>query len=81
MRNQVCGIVEVAKFEDTVGYPCNTDAVAKCFDCGTHLCDAHTGHCDLCNETFCATCLAFHNREQHLKKPAAVDEKQRQKSA
>src|SRR5215469_5098735 len=52
-----CGIVEGANVEDAVGYRCNSDAVAICFDCGTHLCDAHAGHCDLRNEAFCATCL------------------------
>jgi len=81
MRNHVCGIVEVADLEEPVAYTCNSDAVAICFDCCTHLCDAHAGHCDLCNEVFCATCLAFHNREQHLKKPARVPVRQRRKSA
>ena len=76
-----CEITEVAHPEDVVGYPCSNDASEKCTDCGTRLCDAHTEHCDLCNQTFCATCLAFHIREQHQKKPAAVGERQRRKLA
>ena len=76
-----CGIVEVTNIEDTAGYPCGRDASAKCSDCGTHVCDAHAADCELCNQTFCATCLAFHSRETHLKKSAAVSERQRRKSA
>lgn len=76
-----CGMVEVVNIEDTAGYPCGRDAAAKCFDCGAALCDSHNEHCELCNQTFCATCLAFHNREQHHKKCAGVDERQRRKSA
>ena len=76
-----CGIVEVTNIEDTAGYPCGKDASAKCSDCGTHMCDTHAAHCELCTQTLCATCLAFHIREQHLKKPAAVGERQRRKSA
>ena len=57
-----CGIIEVASVEDTVGYPCSRDAVAKCSDCGIPACDAHAEDCELCNQAFCATCLAFHNR-------------------
>jgi len=72
-----CGIVEAANIEDTVGDACNSDAVTKCFDCGTQLCDEHAEHCDLCNEAFCATCLAFHNREHHLKKPVPAQQRHR----
>jgi len=69
-----CEITEVAHSEDVVGYPCSNKASEKCTDCGTCLCDAHAEHCDICNQTFCATCLVFHNGEQHQKKPAAVDD-------
>lgn len=76
-----CGIIEVSHSEDAVGYACTSDAVGKCCDCGMPVCDVHSGECGLCNQTFCATCLAFHVRGAHLKKPAAADEGQRRKSA
>jgi hypothetical protein len=59
------------------GCPCCTDAVAGCFDCGIALCDAHAEDCAVCNETFCATCLALHNRDQHQKKPATAPDRKR----
>src|SRR5215467_9550183 len=60
-----CGIIEVASADYVVRYGCSMDATAQCFDCFIPLCDAHTEHCKLCHETFCATCLGFHKREQH----------------
>ena len=69
-----CGIIEARRSEDAVGCPCDRDAVAMCIDCGMPVCDGHADSCTLCNETFCTTCLAFHNRELHQKRPAAVDE-------
>jgi len=76
-RQMQCGIIEVGSIEDAVGCPCGNDVVARCLDCGTHLCDAHAEHCDLCNQVFCSMCLAFHRREQHQKKPATVQEQHR----
>jgi predicted sulfurtransferase len=66
-----CGIIEVRHLDDALGYACSSDAIAKCFDCGIPVCDAHAESCDLCSETFCSSCLTFHNREQHQKKPTA----------
>jgi len=72
-----CGIAEAAHIEDAIGYPCSNDSVAKCLDCGIPVCDAHAESCGSCDETFCITCLAFHNREQHQKKPATAKERHR----
>src|SRR5215469_3033603 len=60
-----CGIIEVASVDHMVRYGCSRDATAQCFDCFIPMCDAHTEHCKLCNQTFCSTCLGFHKREQH----------------
>jgi hypothetical protein len=68
-----CEITEVAHSEDVVGYPCSKNASAKCFDCGVSVCDVHSEHCQLCNQTFCDACLSFHNSEQHQKKSAPAD--------
>ena len=76
-----CGVIEVRHSEDVVGYPCNGEAVTECFDCGIPVCDAHAETCALCSQTFCTTCIGFHNAEQHQKKPAAVDTRQRRKLA
>ena len=76
--------MEVAHVEDAFGYLCAEDAVAKCSDCGASLCDSHNENCDLCNQTFCATCLAFHTRDTHQKKNALwaeIAEKMKRKSA
>jgi hypothetical protein len=74
-----CGIIEGRDSEDTVDHPCDRDAVAICIDCGMPVCDGHAEDCTLCNETFCATCLAFHNRELHHQKSAAVDDRRRRR--
>jgi hypothetical protein len=76
-----CEIIEVAHSEDATGYPCGKDASARCKDCGTPICDVHGETCAACDAVFCATCLAFHNREQHQKKPRGLPERQRRKSA
>jgi len=76
-----CEIIEAAHIEDAIGYHCSNDSVAKCLDCGITVCDAHAESCGFCDATFCATCLAFHNREQHQKKPARAPMRQRRKSA
>jgi hypothetical protein len=76
-----CEIIEVAHSEDAAGYRCGKDAPARCGDCGTSICDAHSETCAACVEVFCKACLAFHNREHHQKKPAARPERQRRKSA
>ena len=72
-----CGIIEARHSEDVVGYPCDRDTVAKCIDCDMPVCDEHAYRCALCNETFCATCLAFHSIVLHQKKPAAAPERRR----
>ena len=76
-----CEIIEVAHIEDATGYPCGQEASARCRDCGTPICDAHGETCAACDAVFCATCLAFHNREEHQKKPAGAPEPRRRKSA
>jgi hypothetical protein len=72
-----CEIIEVASVEDATGYPCGNDASERCNDCGAHVCDAHGESCDSCTEVLCSTCLAFHNRAYHVKKPAAEYREQR----
>jgi hypothetical protein len=64
-----CEIIE-ASVEDATGYPCGRDASAKCCDCGADLCDAHEEACNVCSDTFCPTCLAFHAKSSHQKRPA-----------
>jgi len=66
-----CEIIEVANVEDATGYPCGRDATQRCCDCDAQVCDAHAQSCDACNDVFCSTCLAFHLRAYHQKKPAA----------
>jgi hypothetical protein len=66
-----CEIIEVASVEDATGYPCGTDATQRCCDCDAHICDDHAESCDACNDVFCSTCLAFHLRTYHQKKPAS----------
>ena len=65
-----CAIVEVSNVEDATGYPCGKDASERCCDCDAHVCEAHAESCDSCNEVFCSTCLAFHQKAYHQKKPA-----------
>lgn len=61
----LCGISEIANVGDMVGYACGKTALTICVDCGTHLCDAHAESCEVCDEVFCSTCLAFHTRANH----------------
>jgi len=66
-----CEIVEISSVADAVGYPCGMDASQRCCDCDAHICDAHAESCDSCDEVFCSTCLAFHQRAYHRKRPAS----------
>jgi hypothetical protein len=43
----------------------------QCSDCGVSLCSAHAERCDLCGQTFCQSCLSFHQSEHP--KPAHAD--------
>ena len=72
-----CEIIAVSHVEDAEGYPCGSDASDRCCDCGAHVCDQHGENCQICSELFCSTCLAFHNRAYHQKKPAADDRRHR----
>ena len=62
---------EVRCLHITPPVPCGHSAKAKCSNCETLLCSAHTERCELCGRTFCKFCLAFHQSE-HSKEPRAV---------
>jgi hypothetical protein len=67
-----CGVVEVRSLEDALGATCGGPATAPCSDCGTALCAGHAERCELCNKTFCPSCLSFHQGEHP--KPAVADQ-------
>ena len=48
---------------DQEGTPCVRYASTLCYDCGTSLCSQHAERCDLCGESFCQSCLTFHQSE------------------
>jgi hypothetical protein len=75
-----CGVVEARGSQDTSGTPCGREAGTLCYDCGTSLCSAHAERCDLCGETFCPSCLSFHQAE-HLKPPQRDEQMHKKKSA
>ena len=75
-----CEIVELASVEDVTGYPCGGEAVARCCDCDSHICEAHAESCEPCGEVFCSTCLAYHKNIYHQKKPGS-DYRRYRKSA
>jgi hypothetical protein len=58
-----CGVVEVRGLQDQLGQACGRDAKTLCYDCGTSLCSEHLERCELCAETFCPSCLSFHQNE------------------
>jgi len=66
-----CGVVEVRSLEDAMGATCARSAKSQCSDCGTALCDQHIERCEVCGETFCPSCLSFHQKEHP--KPAIAD--------
>ena len=61
-----CGVIEVRSLEDALGATCARPAKAVCSDCGVAVCMIHTDRCDLCRQTFCPSCLSFH-QAQHAK--------------
>jgi predicted sulfurtransferase len=61
-----CGVVEVKSLEDALGATCGRSAESQCSDCGAPLCSVHIEHCQLCSETFCPSCLTFH-QSKHTK--------------
>ena len=63
---------EVRGLNDAPAVPCGHSAKAKCSNCGTLLCSAHTEPCELCGRFFCQFCLSFHQSEHP--KPAQRDE-------
>jgi len=65
-----CGVVEVRSLEDALGATCGRSGSARCSDCGIWLCSAHSGQCNLCSETFCPSCVSFHQSEHA--KPVAT---------
>jgi hypothetical protein len=71
-----CEIIEVSHVQDALGYPCGTDTVGECSDCGTRICDEHAEKCGHCGELFCISCLGFHERALAAKKPASAGDKE-----
>jgi hypothetical protein len=61
-----CGVIAVRGLVDELGNPCGRSARTLCWDCGTSLCSQHAERCSLCGETFCQSCLSFHQSE-HIK--------------
>ena len=77
-----CGIVEMRGVQDQEGTPCARYASTLCYDCGTSLCSDHLERCELCAETFCASCLSFHQNEHPKRTPTdRVNEPLNKKSA
>jgi hypothetical protein len=68
----LCRVVLVRGVQDELGMECGRYAKTLCYDCGTSLCSAHAERCELCNETFCPSCLSFHQSEHS--KPAQRDQ-------
>jgi len=71
MVSPYCGVFEARTLEDVLGTTCARPARIACSDCGLSLCSAHSEECDLCQATFCPTCLWFHKQEHA--KPAHSD--------
>jgi len=67
-----CGVVEMRGVHDQQGIACGRSASTLCYDCGTSLCAAHVTRCQLCGQTFCESCLSFHQSEHN--KPAQSDQ-------
>lgn len=63
MDYHYCGIVQVRGVQDAHGLACGRYANTLCCDCGTSLCSQHAERCSLCVETFCQSCLTFHQSE------------------
>ena len=62
---------EVRSLKDAPAVACGHSAKAKCSNCGTLLCSAHTKCCKLCGRSFCEFCLLFHQGEHS--KPAKAE--------
>ena len=67
-----CEIVLVRGVDDADGNLRGRNATAECCDCGTKVCDLHIEECDLCHETYCSICFAFHMDRPHAKPSEAV---------
>jgi hypothetical protein len=65
-----CEVIEPAHVVDVQGYPCGNAASGECSDCGSQVCATHAERCALCGELFCSTCLTFHEKLTHGKRPA-----------
>lgn len=63
MDYHYCGIVQFRGVHDAHGLSCGRYANTLCRDCGTSLCLYHTERCQMCGETFCESCLSFHQSE------------------
>ena len=61
-----CG---VRSLNDAPAVPCGGSAKAKCSNCGTLLCSAHTERCGLCGRAFCNFCLSFHESADRRSMP------------
>ena len=67
METAACEIVLVQNSSDPFGYPCGKDAHEACSDCGFALCNLHSDGCEICDRTFCDSCLYVHLKYPHAK--------------
>lgn len=77
MNYSFCGVVEFRGVQDRLGTACGLSTKTLCYDCGTCLCSTHAKRCDLCAETFCPSCLSFHQSEHP--KPASGESSPQEK--
>ena len=81
MENSTCEIVLVQNSSDPFGYPCGKDAHEACSDCGTALCDLHSDGCEVCDRTFCDSCLYVHLKFPHAKPAVGSSKESHRRSA
>lgn len=67
MTPSSCGI------EDRDGFVCRRPASEICSDCGTSRCKAHAEACGMCLDILCDSCLYFHERQPHPRKPTVME--------
>ena len=66
-----CDVLQAGSGDDRGEY-CSQRATAQCSDCGMNVCESHAEVCEACGETFCLSCLAFHQSEH--RKPTRTEQ-------
>jgi hypothetical protein len=72
-----CGI-QIVRDQD--GHLCRRPALEVCCDCGTLLCKAHAESCGVL-DILCDSCLYFHERQTHVRKPVSAPKLPERRSA